>query len=539
MKSCFLVLFWSVVVADQFDVRETTIQAVHTALRDGGTSCREIVSASLSRIEALNPSLNAMISIDPSVLDIADNLDLALSVGNMTGELFCIPTILKDNYNFAGLPTTGASLSLSNYNPGADAPVVKAIRSAGAIILGKANLHEFALEGITASSLGGQTINPYDHTRTPGGSSGGTAVAVTASFAIWGTGSDTFNSLRSPASANNLFSVRPTRGLISRSGVMPNSFTQDALGPIARTVTDLAIALTVMARVGHDGADNSTKAIPEALRDFDFSQSLHRWPAKGMRFGFVETLVNRTAGTETSPVNDAMLKMRLELQNAGATVLNIDQAFYDSSTLVRTCDAQMFEFREGLDEYLRQNEKPGALPISSQDIFSGDEFMVLPAQYEYVRRAMVSSTSNSTYRETMSAITEVKSKLRETFASLDLDALVFPQQKNLVVKVGAHSQVGRNGILGAASGFPVVTVPVGFSPVTEEAPIGLPIGMEILGLPWTEAKLLGIAADLEKRLRLRRVPSFGRDVVETNTYDLAPIVRPNTSVAYRLGTLEI
>lgn len=158
--------------------------------------------------------------------------------------------------------TTGGSRALVNNKPLADAPTVKALKDAGAIILGKTNLHEMALEGISVSSLGGQTINPYDLTRTPGGSSGGSGAAIGSSFAILATGTDTVNSLRSPASANSLFSFRPTRGLISRAGVIAISYTQDTLGAMARTLKDLTVALTVMSSVGYDAADNDTAAIP-------------------------------------------------------------------------------------------------------------------------------------------------------------------------------------------------------------------------------------------------------------------------------------
>lgn len=204
-----------------FDARETTISSVHHALFTGLNTCHEIVSSFLSRIEALNPKINAIISLNPNALTQAKTLDQQLSTGNASQRLFCIPILLKDNYDTVDMKTTGGNLALQNSQPTVDAPAVAALKNAGAIILGKANLHELALEGISVSSLGGQTINPYDSSRTPGGSSGGSAAAVAASFAVFATGTDTVNSLRSPASANSLFSIRPTRGLISRAGVIP------------------------------------------------------------------------------------------------------------------------------------------------------------------------------------------------------------------------------------------------------------------------------------------------------------------------------
>jgi Asp-tRNA(Asn)/Glu-tRNA(Gln) amidotransferase A subunit family amidase len=173
-----------------FDSREATIDSVHNALFTGLTSCRGVVSSFLARIETFNPTINAVISLNSNALNLADQMDKQLAAGNITGSLFCIPVLLKDNFDTAEMNTTGGCLALAGSRPSVDAPVTAALKRAGAIILGKANLHELALEGISVSSLGGQTINPYDHTRTPGGSSGGTGASITANFAVFGTGID-------------------------------------------------------------------------------------------------------------------------------------------------------------------------------------------------------------------------------------------------------------------------------------------------------------------------------------------------------------
>jgi Asp-tRNA(Asn)/Glu-tRNA(Gln) amidotransferase A subunit family amidase len=171
-----------------FDARDASIETVHQSLFTGASTCRNVVSAFLARIERYNSRINALISLNPSSLAVADSLDELLAMGNATGALFCIPVILKDNYDMAGTNTTGGCLALRNLKALEDAPSVAALKRAGAVILGKANLHELALEGLSVSSLGGQTVNPYDWTRTPGGSSGGTAAAIAASFAILGLG---------------------------------------------------------------------------------------------------------------------------------------------------------------------------------------------------------------------------------------------------------------------------------------------------------------------------------------------------------------
>ena len=177
-------------ISTNFDAREATIDGVHNALYSGLTTCRDIVSSFIARIEAFNPTVNAIITLNPNALTIADDLDAQIASGNATGLMFCIPVLLKDNYDTAGMNTTGGCLDLAGNKPLTDAPTVTALKNAAAIILGKTNLHELALEGLSVSSLGGQTVNPYDSTRTPGGSSGGTGAAVAASFAVFGTGED-------------------------------------------------------------------------------------------------------------------------------------------------------------------------------------------------------------------------------------------------------------------------------------------------------------------------------------------------------------
>jgi amidase len=251
------------VAGQQFQLMEASINEIHNGLQSGKLTCHSLVQQYLDRIKAYDqhgPTLNAMLYVNPKVLEQADAMDKQLKLATKRGTklkpLQCIPVVLKDNYDTADMPTTGASLALKGMQPTKDAFTVARFRQNGALILGKTNMHELALAGLTLSSLGGQTKNPYELSRTPGGSSGGTGAALAANFATVGTGSDTVNSIRSPASANSLVGIRPTRGLISRAGVIPVSFTQDAAGPLARTVADAAIMLDVMA--GYDPDDPVT-----------------------------------------------------------------------------------------------------------------------------------------------------------------------------------------------------------------------------------------------------------------------------------------
>ncbi|KAF2005639.1 amidase signature enzyme [Amniculicola lignicola CBS 123094] len=548
---CALVtLTWTHLTAAQtmpFDAREATIDTVHQAIYSGLSTCQEVVSTFIARIEAFDSHTNAVISLNPTVLDIAKSLDESLAAGNATGPLFCIPILLKDNYDTFDIPTTGGNLALANSQPTEDAPSVTAFRKAGAVILGKANLHEIALEGLSVSSLGGQTINPYDSTRTPGGSSGGTGAAVASSFCVFGTGTDTVNSLRSPASANSLFSMRPTRGLITRSGIIPISYTHDVIGPIARSMKDVAVALTVMTSTGLDAADNATAMVPSSHRNFDYAASLTTGTLKGLRLGVLNGFFNFTASTEVTPVNNAMNAMMNRLTSAGAILVPINEAIYNATAISATLDVQRFEYQELMDQYLQRPSLSGEHPRSLSELYSkkaingsAGEFLVIPSQYEYVNTALLSSTGNASYVTKQAGIRNLTLALANTFASNNLDAIIYPEQKNLVVKIGSPSQSGRNGILAALAGSPVVTVPAGFSNATTEAPVGVPIGMEILGRPWDEAKLLHIGHQIEQLTHVRRAPKWAVKGVEPSVYITVPKITPdrgNVAKVYPLGTL--
>ncbi|KIW19766.1 hypothetical protein PV08_00340 [Exophiala spinifera] len=534
-----------------FDVREATISSLHASLFSGVTTCRDIVSSFIARIERFDPDINAIIALNPDALSIADSLDTALSSGNATGSLFCIPILLKDNYDATPMPSTGGCLALNSSLPAHDAPTVSALRNAGAVILGKANLHELALEGLSVSSLGGQTLNPYDFSRTPGGSSGGTGAAVAASFAVFGTGTDTVNSLRSPASANSLFSFRPTRGLISRAGVIPISYTQDTVGAIGRCLHDIATALTVMSSVGYDARDNVTSAAPPSIVGTDYTTFLSPLNnLTGLRIGVLEGFINRTATNETTPVTSAVSTVLALLQSQGATVVNITEPIYNASAISSAMDVQPFEYREGLTSYLSSPDLKGAHPSSMADLYTrgngtstgtAPDFLVIPSEYAYLESSLRSSTGNASYLARQALIANLTRTLHSTFLSHGLDAIVYPEQKNLVVPVGSASQSGRNGILAAVTGSPVITIPVGFSPATASAPIGIPIGMELLGLPFTEGPLLKLAKGIDDRLHARRMPVTNglNETIDVTTaaYTSVPKVRPlhNIPSQYPLG----
>src|SRR3954467_14106400 len=266
-------------------VYEASISDLQSALATRRTTSGALVDAYLARIKAYDhdgPALNAIVRVNPRARDEAAALDAERRAGKVRGPLHGIPIILKDNYSTRDFVTSAGSVALAGLQTPDDAFQVKKLRDAGAIILGKSNMHELA-SGITSiSSIGGQTCNPYDPDRSPGGSSGGSGAAVAASYAAVAWGSDTCGSIRIPSAVHNLFGLRPTKGLSSTRGIVPLSHSQDVGGPIARSVRDLAIALD--ATVGPDPADTSTSILSGAPPS-SFVAALDSTSLRGKRFG--------------------------------------------------------------------------------------------------------------------------------------------------------------------------------------------------------------------------------------------------------------
>jgi amidase len=491
------------VEAQSFAIEETTIAGVQEALQGKATTCRQIVQAYLDRIAAYDrkgPALNAILTLNPKALAEADRLDAERAAGAAMGPLFCAPLVLKDNYNTADLPTTGGSAALEGMQPPADAFVVARLRKAGAIILGKSNMHEFALAGTTVSSLGGQTLDAYDLTRTPGGSSGGTGVAVAANLALAGTGSDTVNSIRSPASANALVGIRPTKGLLSRSGIMPVSETQDAIGPIARNVADAARLLEVMA--GYDPNDPAT-AWSIGNTPAGYVQFLKAGGLRGARIGVLKAMYGNAS--EHQDVNAVMAAAIAALKNAGAEVVDVDAPALDANKLGPDNDVQKYEFKTLINAYLATIPNAPAKTLS--EIIASAKFHK-PSLEKFLlsAEAFTNGMEEPDYKERLLRNQRTRQALMSVFAEHGLDAIVYPLQRRLVVPLSEPNQADRNGILASVTGFPAITVPAGFSPPTANAPLGVPVGMDILGRPWSEGRLIELAFGFEQALHARKPP---------------------------------
>jgi Asp-tRNA(Asn)/Glu-tRNA(Gln) amidotransferase A subunit family amidase len=484
----------------RFELMEATIADIHDAYRQGQLSCRELVQQYLDRIAAYDkqgPALKAIITVNPHALEVADELDSRYRRSGLTGPLHGIPVILKDNYDTFDLPTTGGNTAMRTSVPPTDAFTVDKMRKAGALILAKSNLQEFARGGNSLSSLGGQVLNPYDLTRTPGGSSGGTGAAIASNFAVVGTGSDTGQSVRSPASACSLVGLRPTRGLISRHGVIPNSITQDELGPITRTVEDAARLLDVM--VGFDPADPVT-GYGAGRSPRGYTEQLRPDALRGARIGVMTNLF----GTEARhlEVNRVMENVISTMQSQGATILRFNLPAYD--TLQSIVVTSTWEAHTAMDAYFA-SLGPDA-PVHTFDQLVASKTATPETQKALeTELAIVDGLNNAVYKDHFVNREKLRLAVSAKMAELNLDAILYPLQKVLVAPVGVP-QPERNGTLSNGTGFPAICFPGGFSTPTATAPLGVPVGAELLGREFSEPRLLALAYAYEQAGKARKLP---------------------------------
>ena len=495
---------WASCDADRsFHLVEASITDIHAAMQAGTLTCHSLVRQYLDRIEAYDkqgPAVNSIIYINPRALEEADAMDHEFKSTNKLKPLGCIPIVLKDNFETAGMPTTAGSVLLKGLQPTKNGFAVTRLRENGALILGKANLQEFASGGISVSSLGGQTRNPYDLTRTPGGSSGGTGAAVAANFAATGTGSDTGGSIRSPSSANNMVGLRPTTGLISRDGIVPVSVTQDTIGPMTRNVADCARMLDAMA--GYDPNDPVTALsvghIPASYTTF-LQNGL-----RGARLGVFKNLFGN--GPENEEVNRVMVNAIEVLKQQGAVIVPVEDPGIDPDYLNANVRLNEFEFQTDINRYLQAQGSRVPVHSLAEIIASGQFDKATLTKFFANVRSHPDGFDDPAYKDRRIKIDAIKIEVANLMAQNNLDALVFPHQKCLVVPIGETNQLGINGVVAALAGFPSIVVPAGFSVPTTNAPIGVPVGMEIVGHPWGEPELLKLAYGFEQATHVRRPP---------------------------------
>ncbi len=475
-----------------FEVYEQSIPDLQAAQTAAKVTSKGLVESYLARIQAYDqagPRLNALVLINPRAREEAEALDRERAEKGPRGPLHGIPILIKDNYDTADMPTSGGTLALATLQPAADAFAVRKLKDAGAVILGKTTMHELA-SGITnISSLTDWTRNPYALNRTPGGSSGGTGAAIAASFAAAGMGSDTCGSIRIPSANNNLVGLRGTQGLSSRTGIMPLSSTQDIGGPLARTVTDLAIMLD--ATVGPDPADPITKQgagrIPKSFRDGLTPDGL-----KGVRIGALR------AYWGTAPEDDevaGMMRKALDGMKAlGAEVVDVAVPGFDD--IIRDSALQIYEFKFDLMAYLAK--------IPNAPVKSLGEILDRGLHHEQLDatlrlRNAVEKLDTEPYRKALVKRRALHAVVLATMEEQRVDVLAYPTMRRKPTLLG-EPQLGSNCQLSATTGLPAISIPSGFS--TD----GVPIGLELLGGVFTEAALLKYAYAWEQGTKPRRPP---------------------------------
>jgi amidase len=476
----------------EFDLDEATIAQLQEAMRSGSRTARAITSAYLARIAELDPQLHAVIETNPEALAIADRLDGERKAGRVRGPLHGIPVLVKDNIATGDrMMTTAGSLALDGVRAPKDAPLVARLRAAGAVILGKTNLSEWAnIRGNQSSSgwsaRGGQCANPYALDRNPCGSSSGTGAAVAANFAAAGIGTETDGSIVCPASACSLVGVKPTLGLIDGAGIIPIAHSQDTAGPMARTVADAAALLGVLA-----GRDYGASLDPAGLR--------------GARIG-----VARTKVFGYSPEADTLVEAAIDvLRGQGAVI--VDPADiphlgeYDESELT----VLLYELKTDLAAYLAA-WAPTAEVRTLADVIAfnernKDREMPYFGQELFLQAQEKGPLTDQTYRDALAKNQRLSRAegLDAAFAHHNLDAIVAPTGSPPwpTDLVNGDHFLGASSTPAAVSGYASVAVPAGYS-------FGLPVGMSFIGRASSEATLLKLAYAYEQAAQPRRPPRF-------------------------------
>jgi len=513
--------------AADLDLTSATIADLDAALNSGALTSEKLVQLYLARIAAYDkqgPIINAVITLNPRALDEARALDAERKAKGPRSPIHGIPMVLKDNYNTFDLQTAGGSQVLKGSIPPADAFVVNKLRQAGVIILAKVNMSEFASGGGAPngfSSLGGQTRNPHDLTKGPAGSSGGTGASIASAFAQFGMGTDTGGSIRGPSSVNGIVGLKPTRGLLSRNGIIPLSLSLDTGGPMARSVSDIAVALGIM--TGVDPADEATRT--SAGRFYtDYTQFLKRGSLRGARIGVARDYFGQSADTDQI-MEEAILK----LKELGATVVDpmkFPTFFMDSR---RGMSSFNTEFKAQIAVYLA-TLKPG-YPRTLAEIIAKAEDPATgyssPWKLASLKRTLevAQDFDDPTYQAIINeGYAMVRATVLAVMAKNNLDAFIYPTSARPASPIGTGTMGGRGGGAGGGAGaegeagaagpgggvasvanqtgFPDLIVPAG---MTKD---GLPVTISFCGPAYSEAKLIGYGYDFEQATKARVLPKY-------------------------------
>lgn len=508
MASCRGYIQKQPVEPQPFSFGEFTIDQLQEGYRNGDFTVTEVVQAYLDRINAIDdngPMLNAVIQINSEALGIAQELDKEMKEGKLRGPMHGVPVLLKDNIDTHDqMETTAGSRALAGSHPLKDSDVASRLREAGAVIIGKANLSEWAnFRGYLSSSgwsgAGGQTKNPYILDRNPCGSSSGSGAGVSANLCIIAIGTETNGSIVCPSTANGIVGIKPTVGLLSRSGIIPISFTQDTPGPMARSVRDAATALGVM--TGVDPDDSKTLA-SEGKSFTDYTQFLKEDGLRGKRIGWY------TSARGTHFKVDSLMQKAVDfIRSQGAEVVEIER-IYSSEVEALSFEVMLYEFKDGLNKYFASLGE-GARVKSLEELIAfniSDTVELLHYNQQLLIEAQKKGGIDS--KEYLDAVAKMKNLtgregIDRVMDENRLDAFIAPTGspawKTDLVNGDAYTVSSSSPA--AISGYPAITVPMGFID-------GLPVGISFFGREWSEPVLLGIAYSYETGTGHRRAPAF-------------------------------
>ena len=493
---------------NNFKYEEWTIEQVQTAFKNGDLTIIQLTQAYLDRMAAIDdsgPTLNAVIQVNPDALTIAATLDAEMRAGKLRGPLHGVPILLKDNLDTHDkMETTAGSRALKGSKPLKDSWVAAKLRDAGAVILGKANLSEWAnFRGQKSSSgwsgVGGQTHNPYIIDRNPCGSSSGSGVSVSANLTMLAIGTETNGSIVCPSSANGIVGIKPTVGLLSRSGIIPISFTQDTPGPMARTVRDAAICLGTM--VGIDEKDSKTQAsVGKSYQDY--TQFLKADGLKGKRIG----LYKKPFG-KMEEVDKLTNRAVAYLKSKGVEIIEIEE-IYAPDARKASFEVMLFEYKDGLNQYFASLGEAAPIKDLTELIAFNQQDPVEMDFYnqEYLEMAQAKADLTSTdYQEALTTMAKLSQAegIDRVMNDHQLDAIMAPTGSPAWKTDHGNGDTFHLGSSSPAAmaGYPNITLPMGF--IDE-----LPVGLSFFGRAWSEPVLLEIVYAYEQGTKHRKAPKF-------------------------------
>lgn len=488
-------------------LEEITVLQLQDGYTKGTFTAEQVVKDYLARIEAIDkkgPGINSILFVNPKAIELAKELDKERKEGKLRGPLHGIPVILKDNIDTQDMPTTAGATVLRNSYPPKDSYITTQLKNAGAIIIAKANLSEWAnFRGDMSSSgwsgVGGQTKNPYVLDRNPCGSSAGSGASIAASLAAFAIGTETNGSIVCPSNNNGLVGLKPTVGLLSRSGIIPISFTQDTPGPMARSVEDVAVSLGVL--VGVDSSDSKT-LVSAGKYLTDYTKSLKKDGLKGKRLGLLKSSLGYHAKVDT-----LMKQAVAQLKSQGAEIIELDFSM-DRAANGSSFQVLLYEFNDGLKKYFASlGEKTPVKNLKELIEFNKKDSIEL-RYFDQKLLEMAAAKGDLSTKEYVDALALMWKATRENgidklLKENSLDALIAPTgspawKTDLID--GDHF-IGGSSSLAAVSGYPSITVPMGF--IDE-----LPVGISFFSTAWTESLLLEIAYGYEQSTKHRKAPKY-------------------------------